>query len=135
MASDGRILVVEDDEDIREVVQETLASEGFRVDVAKDGVDGLDALDKLDAGAEPPLILLDMMMPRMDGQAFFEALRGRPAFARASVVVMSGNAAARDTARRLQAAACLMKPFELDELLGVVRRLMGEGAAAEARTE
>jgi CheY-like chemotaxis protein len=129
MASDGRILVVEDDEDIREVMQEMLASEGFHVDVAKDG---LDALDKLDGSTDPPLILLDMMMPRMDGQAFLEALRGRPALARAPVVVISGNAAARETARRLQAAACLMKPFELEDLLVVVRRLAGEPAAREA---
>ena len=120
MASEGRVLVVEDDEDIREVMQEILASEGFQVDVAKDG---RDALDKLDVGAEPPLILLDMMMPRMDGETFLKVLRGDPTLAHALVVVISGNGAARETARMLQAAGCLMKPFELDELLGIVRRL------------
>jgi chemosensory pili system protein ChpA (sensor histidine kinase/response regulator) len=115
-----RILVVEDDDDIREVVEEVLSSEGYRVDVAKDG---LDALGKLDGAAGPPLILLDMMMPRMDGETFLRALRDRPALADASVVVISGNAAVREKARALQVAGCLVKPFELDELLGLIRRL------------
>jgi CheY-like chemotaxis protein len=132
MAPHARILVVEDDEDIREVMQEALGSEGFRVDVAKDGLDGLDVLDKLDAGSEPPLILLDMMMPRMDGEAFLEVLRSKPALAQAPIVVMSGSAGARETARRLNATACLMKPLELDELLDVVRRLTRESAPHDA---
>jgi CheY-like chemotaxis protein len=120
MSENERILVIEDDDDIREVMQEALASEGFRVDVAKDG---LDALGKLDEGEGAPLILLDMMMPKMDGETFLKALRGRPALADAPVVVISGNAAVREKASSLHAAACLVKPFELDELLGVVRRL------------
>ncbi len=120
MAPGGRVLVVEDDDDIREVVEEVLLSEGYRVDVAKDGVD---ALGKLDADPRPPLILLDMMMPRMDGETFLRALRARPRLADAPVVVISGNAAAREKANALHAAACLVKPFELDELLGLVRRL------------
>ncbi len=120
MVAGEPILVVEDDDDIREVMQELLASEGFQVDVAKDGVD---ALDKLASDTTPPLILLDMMMPKMDGETFLKLLRDRPAMADAPIVVISGNAAAREKARDLHAAACLVKPFELDELLGVVRRL------------
>lgn len=121
MAPGDHILVVEDDDDIREVMQEALASEGFQVDVA---TDGLDALGKLDGdGRPPPLILLDMMMPKMDGETFLKALRGMPALAEAPVVVISGNAAARETASSLHAAACLVKPFELEDLLGVIRRV------------
>ena len=120
MSPGDRILVVDDDEDIREVMQELLAGEGFEVDVARDGID---ALAKLEVETAPPLILLDMMMPRMDGEAFLEELRARPALANASVVVISGNAAAREKAGNLRAAGCLVKPFELDELLGLVRRL------------
>jgi CheY-like chemotaxis protein len=118
--SGERILVIEDDDDIREVMQDVLASEGFRVDVARDG---LDALRMLEHEAPPPLILLDMMMPRMDGETFLRVLRGRPALADATVVVISGNAATREKAEQLHAAACLVKPFELDELLGLVRSL------------
>ena len=120
MVPGDRILVVEDDEDIREVMQEVLTAEGFDVDVATDGVD---ALGKLEVGVSPPLILLDMMMPKMDGETFLKALRGNPALADALVVVISGNAAAREKASDLQAVACLVKPFELDEMLGLVRRI------------
>jgi CheY-like chemotaxis protein len=119
MSPGDRILVVEDDDDIREVMQEALVAEGFLVDVARDG---LDALGKLEVGA-PPLVLLDMMMPRMDGETFLEALRGRPAVANTPVVVVSGNAAAREKAGKFKAVACLVKPFELDEMLGLVRRI------------
>ena len=120
MSPGDRILVVDDDEDIREVMQELLAGEGFEVDVARDGID---ALAKLEVETAPPLILLDMMMPRMDGEAFLKALRSKPALANASVVVISGNAAAREKAHNLRTAGCLVKPFELDELLALVRRI------------
>jgi CheY-like chemotaxis protein len=120
MSPGDRILVVDDDDDIREVMQELLVAEGFQVDVAKDGID---ALGKLEVEATPPLILLDMMMPRMDGEAFLKALRAKPALANASVVVISGNGAAREKAGNFQASGCLVKPFELDELLELIRRI------------
>ena len=120
MALAERVLVVEDDDDIREVMQDVLASEGFRVDVARDG---FDALDKLDVGVSPPVILLDMMMPNMDGETFLKIMRDKPGLANAPVIIVSGNAAARDKALKLHAAACLVKPFELEELLSLVRRL------------
>ena len=120
MSPGDRILVVDDDDDIREVMQELLVAEGFQVDVAKDGID---ALGKLEAEPSLPLILLDMMMPRMDGEAFLNALRAKPALANASVVVISGNGAARQKAGNFHAAGCLVKPFELDELLELVHRI------------
>jgi len=120
MSPGDRILVVDDDDDIREVMQELLAAEGFQVDGARDGID---ALGKLEVESSPPLILLDMMMPRMDGEAFLKALRAKPALAKASVVVISGNGAARARADDLQAAGCLVKPFELEDLLALVRRI------------
>jgi CheY-like chemotaxis protein len=118
------VLVVEDDDDIRDVIQEVLSSEGLRVDTARDG---LEALRKLDGGADPPVILLDMMMPNMDGETFLHTVRNKPGLADVPVVVMSGNAAARECARDLNAVACLVKPFELEDLLEIVHRF----AAAE----
>ena len=106
MIPGDRILVVEDDDDIREVVEEILSSEGYRVEVAKDGID---ALGKLDGDTRPLLILLDMMMPRMDGETFLRALAEARLFADAPVVVISGNAAAREKAHALHAAACLVE--------------------------
>ena len=120
MGPGDRILVVEDDDDIRDTMQEMLASEGFRVDVARDGID---ALGKLAVDADPPLIILDMMMPRMDGETFLKELRGKPTLADSSVIVISGDAAKRQKAGELHVVACLIKPFELEELLGLIRRV------------
>ena len=114
-----RILVVEDDDDIRDTLREVLIAEGYEVDVAKDG---LDAYSKLQAGEHASLVLLDMMMPRMDGETFLTTLKRHPELADVRVIVLSGNALARDRAEELAAAACLVKPFELDDLLGVVHR-------------
>lgn len=115
-----RILVIDDDDDIRAVMQEILAAAGYQVDVARDGAE---ALAKLPGPAPPPLILLDMMMPNMDGEMFLKALRSQPRMLDAPVVVVSGSAGVRQRASALDVAACLEKPFELDDLLGVVGRL------------
>jgi len=120
MTHNDRILLVDDDDDIREVMQDVLASEGYWVDVARDGAE---ALAKLPGVTPPSLILLDMMMPNMDGETFLQALRSKPQMADARVVVVSGSAGIREKATAMDVAACLVKPFELDELLGVVRRL------------
>ena len=105
-----RVLVVEDDDDIRGIIEFVLSADGFPVDVAKDGID---AFDKLEATrGPPPVILLDMMMPRMDGETFLRALRRKPGYSQsAPVIVISGNAAARDKARDLDAVAYLFEAF------------------------
>jgi CheY-like chemotaxis protein len=125
MTINHRILVVEDDDDIRETLREVLVSEGYQVDVAKDG---LDAYRMLQASEHASLVLLDMMMPKMDGETFLAALKRHPELAGVHVVVISGNARARDRAEELSAAACLVKPFELEDLLGVVHRFAGAAA-------
>lgn len=111
-------MVVDDDEDIRDVVGMLLELEGFRVVTAKDG---LDALEKLQRGLRPSLILLDMMMPRMDGEMFLAALRAAPQLGNPPIVIMSGHHAARQKAVELGAAGCLVKPVELEDLLRLVR--------------
>ena len=126
MSAGAAVLVVEDDDDIRDVLEDLLTAEGYRVDVARDG---LDALGKLGTSAPPPVILLDMMMPNMDGETFLKTLRGRPALAGAPVIVISGNPVAHEKARKLEAVACLVKPFEMDDLLGVVRRFTRSDAS------
>jgi len=121
MPTTQRILVVEDDDDIRETLREVLAAEGYEVDEARDG---LEAFVQLQDGEHASLILLDMMMPRMDGETFLASLRRRPELAGVHVVVISGNTRARERARELAADACLVKPFEIEDLLGVVHRLV-----------
>jgi two-component system, chemotaxis family, chemotaxis protein CheY len=115
------VMVIDDDEDIRYVTKLLLEGEGLRVATA---ADGLDAWRQLEAGESPSLILLDLMMPQMDGEQFLHTLR---ASARASipVVIMSGHSAASAVARELEASACLRKPFELEDLLETVARFTG----------
>jgi len=116
-----RILVIDDDSDIREVVGEALQFAGYEVSTARDGREGL-------LGARsfrPDLILLDLMMPGMSGWEFRAAQLRDPVLARIPVVVVT--ALGRDP--DIQVSAVLSKPFRLDDLLAQVRRYAGEPVA------
>ena len=115
-----RVLVVDDDPDIREMLDLALSAEGYEVMTAADGAAALDAVRE----ATPDLILLDLKMPGMGGEEFAERYRRGPG-PRAPVVVV---AAAQETAQRaaeMGAAAYLRKPFQLDDLLSLVGRFAG----------
>jgi DNA-binding response OmpR family regulator len=114
-----RVLVVEDDLEIRESVMEILEDHGYEPIGAEDG---LDALDKLrEPGPQPCLIFLDLMLPKMDGRAFRQEQLRSPEFASIPVVVIS---AFRDVAHIAQEmnAELLKKPFKLAELVSAARR-------------
>ena len=119
-----RVLVVEDDDVIRQLITVNLELEGFEVIAA---VDGQDALDKVEA-ANPDVVTLDVMMPRLDGWATAEKLRENPATANLKIVLLSARAQEADLQRgeRIGVDAYLTKPFDPDELIEVVRRLGGE---------
>jgi CheY-like chemotaxis protein len=111
----ARILVVEDDESIRDLVDLVLSSAGYEVVTAQNGAVALQVID----GARPDLILLDMRMTGMDGWEFARRYRASPE-PHAPVVVLT---AARDAAQRaaeIHANGYLGKPFGVDELLMVV---------------
>ena len=112
MRRDRRVLVVDDDPDIREVVALVLEDEGFGVETA---VNGAEALEKVRENP-PSGILLDMMMRVMDGAAFLRAWRSETPSSRVPVVVMSANQKAAD-ALTLGAADFISKPFDVDDLL------------------
>jgi CheY-like chemotaxis protein len=120
-----RVLVVEDDDVIRQLITVNLELEGF---VVVPAVDGQDAIEKV-ADARPDVITLDVMMPRLDGWATAERLREDPATANIKIVLLSARAQEADLQRgeRIGVDAYLTKPFDPDELIDVVRRL-GEGA-------
>ena len=107
------VLVVDDESDIRLAVAEALASEGFEV---LDASDGAEALEKARA-FHPDLVLLDLMMPRMDGWEFRRAQKHDPAVSDIPVVVLS--AMGPDS---LEAEGYVGKPFDVDELVSAVRR-------------
>jgi CheY-like chemotaxis protein len=116
----GGVLLVEDDRDIRETVSGILEDEGYSVVQASDGKDALTVLRQ--DGPKPCLILLDLMMPTMDGWEFrAEQMKDR-ALAQIPIVLLTANGAPRQRAAALQAAGALSKPFKLDELLEAVHQ-------------
>jgi two-component system response regulator MprA len=112
------VLVVDDDASLRELIGEALRGEGYRV---VDASDGLGAIEQVEAEA-PSLILLDWMMPRMDGETFAAELRRRRPEASIPIVVMTAGGEARGRAASIQAAGFIRKPFELTQLLDEVAR-------------
>lgn len=112
------LLIVDDDEDIREAMDLALGAEGYRVTTAGDGAE---AWKLLEDGARPDLILLDLMMPHWDGEQLLAAI-ANTSYGSIPVVVMSGHDTAAKRARALGAAEILPKPVDLDRLLATVAR-------------
>jgi len=113
------VMVVEDDPDQREAVVLALESEGYAVVAAGSGVEALEALE---AGSRPCMILLDLMMPEMDGVDFRRAQLASPALAEIPVVVVSAFGQLT-RAKYLRVADYLPKPVDFDRLLAVIERV------------
>jgi len=111
------LLIIDDDRDIAETVRLALERHGWQVETAIDGNDGL---ERLRAGLRPQVVLLDLMMPGLNGWQFCQALKADPELRLIRVVLVSGAGDVAETARRVGAVAHLRKPFELSELLIVV---------------
>ena len=120
----GNVLIVEDDPDVRQMLSTLLATEGFHIVAAEDGLEALHLLRTVRRRAPeiPCLILLDLKMPRMGGKEFRRAQLGDPTVAGVPVAVMSGAIDLEERARALGAVATLPKPINCDVLLNVVRR-------------
>ena len=113
-----RVLVVDDDPDIRETLIEVLEENGH---AAFGAVNGSDALQQLRAQDEPPcLIILDLMMPVMDGTTFREQMLRDPALSPIPVIVITAFKDAADRVEDLQVAAHFIKPVSLAELISTV---------------
>lgn len=111
------VLVVEDDDDLRGVLAECLRFEGFRVTEA---VDGCDALARLrGGGVRPALIILDLVMPRMDGRQFLGVVREDAGLAAIPVVLVTGTPPS-DLKGKVE--AILKKPIGIDDLCVHIRR-------------
>lgn len=124
MQTAASILVVDDDQDIRAILAMALGCMGYLVEVA---ADGLVASRLLFEGFRPSLVLLDLMMPGMDGEKFIAGLRQNPDSADIPVIIMSGNRATPRKAAELDADGYLIKPFDYDELARTVARAMARG--------
>jgi two-component system chemotaxis response regulator CheY len=114
------ILLVEDDVDVREALVEALSDRGYTVDTAGDG---LVALQVLRGGKRPGVILLDLMMPRMDGVEFRTAQRADPKLADLPVVLLSADARMEEKARAMKVQDAIRKPIDLEQLYRVIERV------------
>jgi two-component system, chemotaxis family, chemotaxis protein CheY len=117
MTGAQQILIVDDDQEIREMIKYALADEGYEVLTADNGDAALGVLSE----RMPHLILLDMRMPVMDGWTFASTYRQRPP-PHAPIVVMTAAIDAVQWSREVNAAGCIPKPFELSRLFAAVRR-------------
>jgi CheY-like chemotaxis protein len=130
VAGQGRVLVVDDDDVIRQLITVNLELEGFDVVTA---FDGQDALEKVKA-AQPHVVTLDVMMPRVDGWEAAARLREDPETAHIKVILLSARAQEADIQRgeKIGVDAYLTKPFDPDELIDTVRRLFEAGNSESA---
>lgn len=115
----GDVMVVEDDFSIRETLRELLEEEGYRVTQAANGAE---ALARLRSNGTPRLILLDLMMPVMDGWEFRHAIESDPRLSAIPVIVLSADHGLAQKVGAMHVQGYLAKPFELDQLLDTVER-------------
>ena len=120
------ILVVEDEEDILELVQYNLSKSGFAVTAVTSGEDALKAV----LASHPDLVLLDLLLPDVNGYSFIDLLRDHGDLDRVPIVIVSGCASpeAQSLGRELGARAYLVKPFTAQELIGCVNVVLGAAA-------
>jgi CheY-like chemotaxis protein len=118
--ADARILVVDDEADIRDTVSEMLDLEGYRVETASNGAEALRAVED----GQPDVVLLDMRMPILDGWGFAGAVRARGMTVK--IVVMTAARDAERWAIEIAAEGYLAKPFGFDDLLSTIERVYSE---------
>jgi diguanylate cyclase (GGDEF)-like protein len=122
------ILVVDDDEDIVRVIRVNLQLEGYEVHMAHDGQEALDkALE-----APPDLVLLDIMMPRMDGLTALKKMRSHPSLASTSIVLLTARGLTEDRVKGLELGAddYITKPFDVVEMLARVKAVLRRAKSA-----
>jgi DNA-binding response OmpR family regulator len=124
LADRPRVLVVEDDDELRGLIASTLGDAGYVAVEAADGESALAVCHERD----PDVILLDLGMTGLSGQAFADAYRR--GLGHAKIIVMTGAARGGETSARMHAALYLSKPFDLQHLLAAVKRVLDPTPAA-----
>jgi two-component system response regulator MprA len=119
------VLVIDDERPIRELVAETLWEAGYEVEAASNGAEALERI----GGWQPDVVVLDLMMPVLDAAGFLRLLRLDPSSAHVRIVILTAAYAPYEQAHRLGAAACLTKPFSLEELVAAVEQAACDGSA------
>jgi CheY-like chemotaxis protein len=128
VTADGRVLVVDDDDDLRDMLSLCLETAGFEVATA---VDGLDALRRLRAWP-PQVIVLDLRMPRMNGVELIRIMKREPALAGISIIVVTGDAGQGRVAIAAGASESLLKPVDARVLIAAVTKFLSSSAGERA---
>src|SRR3954469_26001197 len=115
----GRVLVVDDEQDIVDFLATVLGDEGYTTETARDGVVALERIRE----THPSLVILDLMMPRMTGFEVLDSLRTRPVSPRPAIIVLSAKSTHDDVLSALEKGAddFIPKPFDLEDLLLRIR--------------
>jgi signal transduction histidine kinase len=124
----GRILIVEDDRQILAILSLLLEDEGYEIQTA---TDGKQALARLRDGPSPDLIILDLMLPSLDGWEFRTIQRADPTLSRIPVLAVSADSSAK--AQAIDATSFLRKPFGAEDLLARVHKILSDRVRMEAR--
>ncbi len=111
------VLVVEDEAYLCELIGDVIESEGHTVRKASNGLEALDRMQE----RKPQLILLDLMMPIMDGWEFMEALRANPEWDGMPIVIITAIYDVKRTQEETGARAVITKPFDIDQIIEIVR--------------
>ncbi|HUE29581.1 MAG TPA: response regulator transcription factor [Verrucomicrobiae bacterium] len=121
VAQSAPVLIIEDDPELRDALRELLSGEGYQVTTAADGQEGL---ARMGAPPRPGVVVLDLMLPRMDGFEFRVRQLEDPELAGIPVIILSGGADMEHKVARLGVAASLMKPLDFETLLDCVARCL-----------
>lgn len=118
-----RVLVIDDEEDYRIIVLDILRGAGYDVGIAKNGEEGLELLKK---GPAPEVVLVDWMMPRMDGEGFCRAMRAEPGLRDIPVIMLTVKQTADEELEALHFGVddFVVKPFKAPDLLARVRAVL-----------
>ena len=117
-----RLLIIDDDAGIQKMLKTVFECENFEVTVASDGLIALECLEQ----TRPDLILLDLMLPNMDGWAFVKELEQRGLRSSLPVLVLTADIYAKSQVDSMDVEGWLVKPFHLAELLSQVRSLLDQ---------
>ncbi len=116
----ARILVIEDDPSVRTLLSKSLSARGYDVTVARDGIEGLTQLEE----ARPDLLIVDIMMPRLDGMTFVRAVKGNESTGPIPVIFLTAKNDPKSMIDGINVGAkfYVTKPFAIDDLVAKIEK-------------
>src|SRR3990167_1903153 len=124
-----KILLIDDEIDLQQLIKTVLSSKGYNVTTADNGKDGLEKLE----AADPDLIILDMNMPVMGGVEFYQRICDAWSQAKYPVLILTARANMEEFFKGMDVDGFMAKPFEIDDLLTEVQRIIEKRSAGAAR--